>query len=110
MLSETFAVVGACLGFSAGLLYALSAWRGRVDPSRVTWTLWTAIPLIIFAASVSKGAGLQSLFTLSAGLGPGFVVLVILFRRHTSYWKLSRLDLELLHLVAVGDWTLDHHA
>jgi hypothetical protein len=108
MLGESLSVLGACLGLSAGLLYAVAAWRGSVVPNRVTWSLWTVIPLIIFAASVSKGAGLQSLFSLAAGLGPGVVVLVILSRHNVSHWKVSRLDLCccILSLLAIGLWII----
>ncbi|HEV2361204.1 MAG TPA: hypothetical protein VGS21_05845 [Acidimicrobiales bacterium] len=72
----------------------------------MTWTLWSAIPLIIFSASVSEGAGLQSLFTLSAGIGPLLVVAVILRRPHESYWRFTRLDWAclILSLVAITLW------
>ncbi len=108
MLDDLLAIIGACLGFSAGVTYACAVWKGRVTPNRVTWCLWTAIPLIIFAASVTKGAGLQSLFSLAAGLGPAVVVLVMLLRRSHSYWKISWLDLCccFLSLLALGLWII----
>ncbi|HVB71886.1 MAG TPA: hypothetical protein VND83_10375 [Acidimicrobiales bacterium] len=106
MLNSDFAILGACLGFSANLIYAAATWRGSIVPNRVTWYLWTAIPLIIFAASESENAGLPSLFSLAAGLGPAVVVLVILVRRRASYWKITRLDVccGVLSLVAIGLW------
>ncbi len=108
MLNNNFAILGACLGFSANLIYAAAAWRGSIVPNRVTWYLWTAIPLIIFCASVSENAGLQSLFSLAAGLGPAVVVFVILVRRRASYWKITRLDVccGVLSLVALGLWAI----
>ena len=108
MLSNNFAVVGACLGFSATLVYAVAAWNGRVVPNRVTWSLWAVIPLIIFAASVSNGGGLQSLLPLAAGLGPAVVIIVVLTKRQASYWKISRLDVccGILSLLAIGLWVV----
>jgi hypothetical protein len=108
VLSSSLAIVGACLGFSANLIYATAVWRGRVAPNRVTWFLWAAIPLIIYAASVSEGAGLPSLFSLAAGLGPAVVVLVIFVKRSASYWKISRLDVCccVLSLFAIGLWAV----
>jgi len=108
MLDDLLAIIGASLGFAAGITYASAVWRGRAFPNRVTWSLWTAIPLIIFGASITKGAGLQSLFSLAAGLGPAAVVLVILMRRNESYWRISWLDVCccILSLLALGLWII----
>ena len=108
MLDDALAVFGACLGFTAGITYSFAVWRGGVIPNRVTWSLWTAIPLIIFVASVTNGAGLQSLFPLAAGLGPAVVVFVILLRRDESHWKFSWLDkcCCILSLLALGLWII----
>ena len=108
MLDDSLAVIGACLGLSAGITYSFAVWRGSVIPNRVTWSLWTAIPLIIFAASVTKGAGLQALFSLAAGLGPAVVVLVMVLRPIESYWKIGWLDVCCcaLSLLALGLWVI----
>jgi len=108
MFDDLLAVTGASLGLAAGITYACAVWRGGAVPNRVTWSLWTVIPLIIFTASVTKGAGLQSLFSLAAGLGPAVVVLVIWLRRNDSYWKIRRLDVCccILSLLALAFWVI----
>lgn len=108
MLSPDFAVVGACLGLAATLVYAVAAWNGRVAPNLVTWVLWALIPLIIFSASVSDGGGAQSLLALAAGLGPAFVVLSVVVRRQPSTWRVERRDVGcgLLSLLAIALWAV----
>jgi hypothetical protein len=48
--------------------------------------------MITFAAQLSQGVGLQSVFTFAGGFGP-LLVLVASFVNPQAYWRLTRFDL-----------------
>jgi hypothetical protein len=87
-----FVFLGAAISLVGSFLYARDTFRGRTQPNRVTWTLWSAAPMLAFAAELQQGVGLQSLMTLSVGLGP-FFVLCASFANKNSVWKIGPFDL-----------------
>jgi hypothetical protein len=91
MINEKFIIVGSILGLVGGLSYLIDVLKGKVQPNRVTWFLWTAAPLLAFSAEIHKGVGLQSLMTFSAGLNPLLVFIASFFNRK-AYWKLKKSD------------------
>ena len=76
-------------------------------PNRVGWSLWAMAPLVAFAAEVTQGVRLQSLITLSAGLGP-LLVLLASFADRKAYWKLKPFDwyCAALSLIALLLWLI----
>lgn len=91
MLDARFVYAAAAVTFIGILVYAIDTFKGRTKPNRVTWVLWTAIPLITFLAQLSKDVGLSAVFTLAYALGPLIVVIASLTNKN-AYWKLTTFD------------------
>jgi len=92
MLDPRFVILGAAINIYGGLVYAWSTFKGKTQPNRVSWILWTVAPFIAFAAELSQGVGLQSLLTFTVGFTP-LLVLVASFANPKAYWKISSFDL-----------------
>ena len=91
MLPSWFVVIGSLLSLVGSSVYALHTLQGKTSPNQVTWGLWTAAPLIAFAAMVSDGVGLSALMTFSSGFGPGIVFTASFFTKKAR-WKITRFD------------------
>lgn len=91
MLNPNFAILGAVINLIGCAGYALDTFKGKTKPNRVGWSLWAAAPLVAFAAELTQGVKLQSLITLSAGLGP-LLVLLASFADRKAYWKIKPFD------------------
>ena len=91
MIDPRFAILGALITVTGSPSYARDTLRGRTQPNRVTWMLWTVAPLIAFAAEVVQGVGLQSLMTLAVGVGP-LLVVIASFLDARAYYRLTRFD------------------
>ncbi len=107
MIDRHFAILAALitLGGSAG--YALDTLRGKTQPNRVSWVLWTLAAMIAFAAELVQHAGLEVLLTFAVGFGP-LVVVVASFVDPRAYWKLTRLDIGcgVLSVAALAMWAI----
>lgn len=106
MIDPRFAILGALITVAGSASYARDTLRGRTQPNRVTWMLWTLAPLIAFAAEVDQGVGLESLMTLAVGVGP-LLVVIASYLDPRAYYRLTRFDavcgaLSLAALVAWG--------
>lgn len=106
MLDPRFAILGALITVAGSASYARDTLRGRTQPNRVTWILWTVAPLIAFAAEVVQGVGLEALMTLAVGVGP-LLVVIASYLDPRAYYRLTRFDgicagLSLAALVAWG--------
>ena len=75
MLDPHFVFLGAAIGLTGSVAYAIATIRGRIAPNRVTWILWAAAPLIGFFAQLDSGVGLPAVMTLCVGVGPLLVVI-----------------------------------
>lgn len=91
MIDPNFVYLAAIITFIGILIYAIDTLRGKTKPNRVTWVLWTVVPLITFFAQLSEGVGLSSIFALAMALGPLFVVIAS-FANKNAYWKLTLFD------------------
>lgn len=107
MLDPHFVYLAAAITFTGIFLYALDTLRGKTKPNRVTWILWTIVPLITFFAQLSEGVGISSVFALSYALGPLFVVMAS-FANKNAYWKLTFFDYLCggISLLAILLWTI----
>lgn len=105
MIDERFIFVAGFITFIGIFLYALSTLRGKTKPNRVTWTLWTIIPLITFFAQINEGVGLISIFSLAYALGP-LLVLAASFANKKAFWKLAPFDIicGVISLLAIALW------
>jgi hypothetical protein len=91
VIDPRFAILGALITVTGSASYARDTLRGRTQPNRVTWMLWTLAPLIAFAAEVTQGVGLESLMTLAVGVGP-LLVVIASFLDARAYYRLTRFD------------------
>lgn len=107
MIDPRFAILGALITVAGSASYARDTLRGRTQPNRVTWMLWTLAPLIAFAAELAQHAGLDALLTFAVGFGPLLVVIASYLDRQ-AYYKLTRLDAACagLSLAALLAWGL----
>jgi hypothetical protein len=105
VIDPRFAILGAAISVLGSATYARETLRGRTEPNRVSWLMWTLAPLIAFAAELAQHVGLESLLTLAVGLGPLLVVLAS-FADPRAYARLTRLDIVCgaLSLAALVAW------
>jgi hypothetical protein len=107
MLDPRFTILAGAIAVVSAAGYAVDTLRGRNQPNRVTWAMWTVVPMIAFAAQVSQGVGLQSVFTFAGGFGP-LLVLIATFVNPKAYWRLTSFDLVcgLMSLAALVLWAV----
>ncbi len=91
MLNSNFAILGALCAFIFNFTYVVDTFKGRTQPNRVTWVLWTLAPMIAFAAEIMQGVGVASILTFAVGFGPLLVVLASLLNKK-AYWHLTKFD------------------
>ena len=93
MINQNFDILAAILALAGAVNYAFTTFRGRAQPNRVSWLLWTITPSITFAAELAQHIHLEvALLTLSEALGPFFVV-VASFANRQAFWKVTKFDL-----------------
>lgn len=78
MLNEKFVIIALITGLIGVIPYLRSMHRGEAVPNRVSWFLWSAVPLIAFTAEWKQGVGFPAMTTLLAGLNP-FIVFTASF-------------------------------
>lgn len=92
MIDARFAILGALISVAGSVAYARDTLRGRTQPNRVSWLMWTVAPLIAFAAEVAQHVGLDALLTFAVGFGPGLVLLAS-FADARAYARVTAVDL-----------------
>jgi hypothetical protein len=99
--------VGAAAQLLGVTTYILGTYRGAIKPNRVSWLLWSIVPMISTAASLSAGVGWAVLPVFMAGFGP-FLVFICSFANRESYWKLQNIDYicGVLSLLAILLWAV----
>ena len=107
VIDSHFAILGGLLPILGSAGYALDTFRGRTQPNRVSWLLWTLAPLIAFAAELAQHVGLAALLTFAVGFGP-LLVVVASFLDPQAYWRITRGDIlcGLLSVAALAMWAL----
>ncbi len=91
MINQNFIFIGLLLQAYGGWQYFIDTIKGKIQPNRVSWFLWSFAPLIAFAAEVKQGVGLQSLTTFIVGFIP-LVVFIASFVNKKAVWKLGVFD------------------
>ena len=111
MISENFVYLGVAIGFAGNAVYVLDTLKGRNRPNRVSWFMWTLAPFVAFAAQLSEGVGIQSLFTFMAGACP-LLVLIASFMNRKAVWELTKFDLlcGVLSLAGIILWLITRQA
>lgn len=101
MMSENFIYVGILINVLGVSSYIFQTLKGRIQPNKVTFLLFSLAPLIAFSSQVSQGVGIQSLFTLSMALLP-LLIFIASFLNKRAYWKLTLFDFSCGALSLVG--------
>lgn len=105
MLDERFAYLTIVINLSGSLSYFVATIKGFAQPNRVTFSMWTLIPLLAFAAELSEGVGHQAVMTLAAGIGPGSILAASFIARR-SQWVITTFDAGcgMVSLAALAMW------
>jgi hypothetical protein len=104
MLNENFVYLGVALSFLGALSYLIGTLKGEVQPSKVTWFVWSLAPLVAFWAIVQQGVGVQSLLTFMVGFNP-FLIFLASFINKKAYRKITKLDVT-CGVLAIGGLVL----
>jgi hypothetical protein len=83
--------IGAAAQILGAMNYIFRIFRGTVRPNRVSWLLWSIVPMISIAASLSAGVRWAVLPVFLSGFCP-FMVFICSFVNRESFWKLQNLD------------------
>lgn len=76
-----------------GAKYIKGTVSGQIQPNKVSWFMWSLVPLIAFAAEIKQGVGiLPALMTFMAGFVP-LLIFIASFVNKKAYWKIERIDL-----------------
>lgn len=101
MLDQNFVIVGAIISTLGSASYFIKTLQGKVKPNRVSYLLWSFVPLIAFFAEINQGVGLQSLMTFIVGFLP-LTVFIASFVNKNAQWKLTTFDITCGVLSIVG--------
>ncbi len=83
-----FALVAHVVGYVS---YYKSILSGHSKPNLVSWIIWTLAPFVAVLFQLKAGAGVASIPTLLAGLGPSSIILFYTYKKE-AYWKLGTFD------------------
>jgi len=107
VIDQRFVILGALISLGTVMVYVRDTIRGRTQPNRVTWLLWSLAPMLAFAAELNAHVGLSALMTFSVGFNP-LLVLVASFVNPQASWRIGRFDYlcGALSLAGTGAWLL----
>jgi hypothetical protein len=107
MLPGYFVIVGTLIGAAGSVAYLISTVKGRVRPNRVSFLLWSVVPMIAFSAQINQRVGLVALMTFSTGFLP-LTVFIASFANKQAVWKLTLFDLicGVLSLAGLALWLI----
>lgn len=108
MIDERFIILSLLISFAGALQYIVKTLKGETKPNRVTWFLWTLIPLIAFFAMLQKEVSITPLITTFLS---GFIPLLIFaasFLNKKAFWRITKFDYicGALSLVGVAGWII----
>ena len=92
MINSNFVIIGAIIQFLGCVSYFIDTIKGKVQPNRVSWLMWSIAPLIAFAAELKQGVGILSLTTFIVGFCP-LIIFIASFVNKKAEWKLTKFDL-----------------
>ncbi len=105
MINENFVIIGVIIQFIGGLSYLIDTVKGKIQPNKVSWLLWSIAPLIAFIAEIKQGIGILSLTTFIVGFVP-LLIFISSFVNKKAEWKLNAFDLTygLLSIIGLILW------
>lgn len=92
MINQNFVILGVVIQFIGGVSYITDTIKGKIQPNKVSWLLWSIAPLVAFAAEISQGVGIQSFATFITGFVP-LLVFAASFVNKKAQWKINKFDL-----------------
>ena len=101
MLDEKFVILGSIIFFIGGISYLIDTLRGKARPNKVTWFLWSTVPMIAFVAEIKQGVGIQSLMTFMLGFSP-ILIFLASFVNKKSGRKIGKFDIICGSLSVIG--------
>lgn len=105
MYQQILVITGIIINAISSLAYVIDTIKGKIQPNRVTYFLWSFAPLVAYAAQIAQDVGVQSLMTLSVGIFP-LIIFLSSFLNKKAYWKLTLFDLScgLLSFIGLFLW------
>jgi len=105
VINENFVIIGVIIQFIGGLSYLIDTVKGKIQPNKVSWLLWSIAPLIAFIAEIKQGIGILSLTTFIVGFVP-LLIFISSFVNKKAEWKLNAFDLTygLLSIIGLILW------
>lgn len=91
MSAAMIVLLGSLVNVAGSAVYIVHTLRGRNKPNRMTFLMWSIVPVIGVAASLVQGVTWAVVPIAVAGLMP-FTILVASFVNPNAYWKLGRFD------------------
>lgn len=92
MISEKFIYISSALYLYGAISYFIDTLKGKIQPNKVTWFMWSLAPLTAFYAQFKQGVGIQSLATFLFGFAPLLIFIGSFFNKK-AYWKIRIFDL-----------------
>ncbi|MCX6704870.1 MAG: hypothetical protein NT162_00830 [Candidatus Woesebacteria bacterium] len=92
MINQNWIYFGLAVQSWGGLTYLIDTIKGRVQPNKVSWLLWSIAPLIAFFAMIKQGVGLEAWATFIVGFIP-LVVFLASFVNKKAKWEIGKLDI-----------------
>lgn len=105
MINPNFVIIGVLLQLLGCTSYLTDTIKGKVQPNRVTWLLWSIAPLIAFVAEVQQGVGIISLATFIVGFCPLLIFIASFFNKKAT-WNLTKFDIicGILSILGLALW------
>jgi len=92
MINQNWIYVGIAVQSWGGLSYLIDTIKGKVQPNKVSWLLWSIAPLIAFFAMIKQGVGPVAWATFIVGFIP-FVIFFASFINKKAKWEIGKLDI-----------------
>lgn len=83
--------LGGTVNILGTIHYIKETLRGRTQPNRVSYLMWSIAPMIAMTAALAHGVRWAALPIFFAGLPP-LVVFIASFVNPNAYWKLTLFD------------------
>ncbi|HEX5797046.1 MAG TPA: hypothetical protein VFX86_01500 [Candidatus Saccharimonadales bacterium] len=92
MIDERFVILAVLVDVWGSLAYVIDTAKGITKPNRVTWFLWTLIPVVALVGMFDEKASMTSIILVGVfGLMP-LIIFITSFLNKKAYWKITRFD------------------
>lgn len=107
MLNPNFVIAGALIQFFGSYGYLVDTLKGRVQPNKVSWLLWSIAPIVASVAQVQQGVGVLFLTTFVVGFVP-LIIFIASFVNKKASWSITKLDITCgaLSLLGIVMWVI----